>query len=416
MARVMDHIADQYDGPVGSNPPTWDFPGMGAGSNKNKADAANFRRLSVGSVPHNDEDGIADEDKSDSDPEEAYTAVRSVVSIRKQAAEEAQENLKVAELKKRLINAYPRLFSGVTNKNPPDRGRFGTARIKLKPNPKIYRHPEYQLQGDQAEAMKKLCAEFIERGWIEPSDSEWASQAFPVPKKEKGEWRLVVDYRVVNEQTEHDSYSLSLIDTILRKQQKKRIFTVLDLKHGYHQMPLQPDSRPCTAMSTSLGPMQLNVVPMGAKNGNAAFQGMMKDLLGPVRDCADPFVDDIIIRSGTEDMTEDDLIEAHEKDLRRVFSELDKHKIGVQAHQSLTLREGSGVCGSRDWSRATPSHAWEAGVPASLGEAPDHQRTPILHGVLQLLFGLCPDVCGTIGPAAQDAAGGQVQWPVEWPG
>ena len=120
--------------------------------------------------------------------------MRSVVSIPKQAAEEAQENPKVAELKERLIHAYPRLFSGVANKNPPDRGRFGTAKIKLKPNPKIYRHREYQLQGDRAEAMKKLLAQFIERGWIEPSDSEWASPAFIVPKKEKGEWRLVVDY------------------------------------------------------------------------------------------------------------------------------------------------------------------------------------------------------------------------------
>ena len=324
VARVMDYIADQYDGPVGSDPPRWDFPRMGAGSDKNSADAANFRRLSVGSMPHDDEDGISDEEKSDSDPEEAYTAVRSVVSIPKQAAEEAQENPKVAELKERLINAYPRLFSGVANKNPPDRGRFGTARIKLKPNPKIYHHREYQLQGDQPEAMKKLLAEFIERGWIEHSDSEWASPAFILPKKE---WRLVVDYRGLNEQTEHDSYSLPLIDTILQKHQKKRIFTVLDLKHGYQQMPLHPDSRPCTAMSTPLGPMQWKVVPMGAKNGNAAFERMMEDLIGPVRDCADPFVDDIIIGSGTEDMTEDELIEAHEKDLRQVLSELDKQNM-----------------------------------------------------------------------------------------
>ena len=327
VARVMDHIADQYDGPVGSDPPTWDFSRIGADGDKNQADAANFRRLSAGSASHDNEDGISDEEKSDSDPEEAYTAVRSVVSIPKQAAEEAQENQKVAELKERLINAYPRLFSGLANKNPPDRGRFGTAKIKLKRNPKIYRHREYQLQGDRAEAMKKLLAEFIERGWIEPSDSEWASPAFIVRKKEKGEWRLVVDYRGLNEQTEHDSYSLPLIDTILQKQQKKRIFTVLDLKHGYHQMPLHPDSRPCTAMSTPLGPMQWKVVPMGAKNGNSAFQRMMEDLLGPVRDCADPFVDDIIIGSGTENMTEDELIEAHERDLRRVLSELDKHNM-----------------------------------------------------------------------------------------
>ena len=54
---------------------------------------------------------------------------------------------------------------------------------------------------------------------------------------------------------------------------------------------------------------------MGAKNGNAAFQRMMEDLLQLVRDCADPFVDDIIIGSGTEDMTDNELIEAHEKDL-----------------------------------------------------------------------------------------------------
>ena len=300
---------------------------MGAGSDKNQADATNFRRLSLGSAPQDDEDGISDEETSDSNLEEAYTTVRSVVSIPKQAAEEAQENPKVAELKERVINAYPRLFSGVANKNPPDRGRFGTARIKLKPNPKIYRHWEYQLQGDRAEAMKKLLAEFIERGWIEPSDSEWASPAFIAPKKEKGEWRLVVDYRNLNEQIEHDSYSLPLIDTILQKQQRKQIFTVLDLKHGYHQMPLHPDSRPCTAMSTPLGPMQWKVVPMGAKNGNTAFRRMMKDLLGPVRDCADPFVDDINIVSGTEDMTEDELIEVHEKDLRRVLSELDKHNM-----------------------------------------------------------------------------------------
>ena len=36
------------------------------------------------------------------------------------------------------------------------------------------------------------------------------------------------------------------------------------------------------------------------------------------------------------------------------------------------------------------------------------------HGVLgtaSLLFGLCPNVCRTVGAAAQDAASGQVRWP-----
>ena len=124
------------------------------------------------------------------------------------------------------------------------------------------------------------------------------------------------------------------------KATEKADFTVLDLKHGYHQMPLHLDSRPCTAMSTPLGPMQWKVVPMGAKNGNAAFQRMMEDLLSPVRDCADPCVDDIIIGSGTENMTETELIEAHEKDLRRVLSELDKHNMVCKPTKaSLFVRE-----------------------------------------------------------------------------
>ena len=159
--------------------------------------------------------------------------------------------------------------------------------------------------------MKKLLDEFVERGWIKPSDSQWASPAFIVPKKEKDKSRLIVHYRGLNGQTEHDSYLLPLIDTILQKQQKKRILTVLDLKYGYHQMPLHQDSWPCTALSTLPGSMQWKVVPMGAKNGNAVFERMMEDLLGPVRDCAGPCADDIIIGSGTEDMTEDELIAAH---------------------------------------------------------------------------------------------------------
>ena len=66
------------------------------------------------------------------DPQEAYIAVKSVVSKPRQATEGAKESPNVAELKKRLIEAYPRQCSGVANKNPPDSGKFGTVKIKLK--------------------------------------------------------------------------------------------------------------------------------------------------------------------------------------------------------------------------------------------------------------------------------------------
>ena len=340
MARVMDHLADQCNGHIGSDPPTRGCPRVGAKFDEFQPVARNFRRLSVATAALADEEGMSDEELSYVHPKEAYTAVKLVVSDPGQAAEGAKENPKVAELKDGLIQAYPRLFSGVSNKNPPDRGKFGTAQIKLKPNPNIYGHRYHQNQGEGAETMKKLLMKFIERGWIELSDSEWASAAFIIPKKEKDDCRLVVDYRGLNEQTEHDSYSLALIDSIPQKQPKKRIFTVLDLKHGYHQMPLHEDSRPCTAMSTPLSATQWKIVPTGAKNGNAALQSKMEDLLQPVRDLAHPFVDDIIIGSGTKDMTDKDLIKAHEKDLRRVLGVLDKHGMLCKPTKaSLFVRE-----------------------------------------------------------------------------
>ena len=79
---------------------------------------------------------------------------------------------------------------------------------------------------------------------------------------------------------------------------------------------------------------------MGAKNGNAVFQSMIEELLGPVRDCADPFVDDIIIESGTKDMSEDELIKAPEKDMITVLNVLDRHQIVLKPTKaSLFVKE-----------------------------------------------------------------------------
>lgn len=71
-----------------------------------------------------------------------------------------------------------------------------------------------------------------------------------VPKKEKGDWRLLVDYRGLNAVTEHDAYQLPLIGDMLNKHGRRKVFTVLDMKKGYHQMPLAKVSRPMTAVTT----------------------------------------------------------------------------------------------------------------------------------------------------------------------
>ena len=66
----------------------------------------------------------------------------------------------------------------------------------------------------------------------------WSSPAFVVPKEVAGKWRMVVDYRWLNDCTMVDAYPVPLVDLLLNRQGEKNIWTVLDMKHGYHQMPL----------------------------------------------------------------------------------------------------------------------------------------------------------------------------------
>ena len=195
VARVMDHLVNQYDGPIGSDSLTWGFPRVGDKINEFRHLAREFRSLSVGIAEHADEQGKWDKDMSDMDPTRGIHR-REVSSFDTLASGgSTQANPKEAKLKDRLTQAHPRLFGGGANNNPPDRGKLGTAKMKVKPNPKIYPYRENDHQGERAEAVKKLLIEFIERGLIQHSDSEWASPAIIVKIKENGECRLFLYYR-----------------------------------------------------------------------------------------------------------------------------------------------------------------------------------------------------------------------------
>ena len=76
-------------------------------------------------------------------------------------------------------------------------------------------------------------------------------------------WRLVIDYRVVNEATITDAYPTPLIEEILIRQGQFKIWSVLDMKNGFHQIPLSPDSRPITAMSIPIGPPPMEGITYG---------------------------------------------------------------------------------------------------------------------------------------------------------
>ena len=106
--------------------------------------------------------------------------------------------------RKRILADYERdVFSGEVRlcpgqEHPKVRGteRFGFAKLHLYPNAKPKSVKPIRLVGERAVAEQEIVQDFVAPGWIElcPA-SKWASNGFVVPKKEKGKWRLVVDYR-----------------------------------------------------------------------------------------------------------------------------------------------------------------------------------------------------------------------------
>ena len=235
-------------------------------------------------------------------------------------------------MRKRILADYERdVFSGEVRlrpgqEHPKVRGteRLGFAKLDLYLNAKPKSVKPIQLVGERAPAEQEIVEDFLARGWIElcPA-SEWASNGFVVPKKEKGKWRLVVDYRQLNEATLPDAHPLPLIENMLENQSKHKIFTSVDLSKGFHPIPLHPESRAKTAMNLAGKRYQWRVMPMVIKNGPAIFQRVMDHVLQGL-DCADVYINDIIIGSSGE--TDEELLANHDRDVRAMFDRLRKKR------------------------------------------------------------------------------------------
>ncbi|ROT80451.1 hypothetical protein C7M84_000846 [Penaeus vannamei] len=80
--------------------------------------------------------------------------------------------------------------------------------------------------------------------------SEWNAPIVLVKRKDKSHPRLCVDYRALNSQTKLEFYPLPLIEDILYQVSQSKWFSTLDLRSGYHQVPLDDDSIPKSAFTT----------------------------------------------------------------------------------------------------------------------------------------------------------------------
>ena len=233
-------------------------------------------------------------------------------------------------------------LSGKCPVDPPVRGPYGEAEIWLKPDAEPVSQTPYRFIGERREAHAKLLDEAVTAGKLEPGRGPWNTPSFPVPKKRPGEYRLVQDLRPQNAVTIKDGHPLPLIGLILVRQGRHRMWSVLDLTDGYHQMPLKREHRHITCMSTPRGTMQWKVQVMGLKNAGSQFQRMMEWVLDNLEG-TDPYVDDIIVGSCGD--TVEELVANHMRNLQEVLKTLEKHTLVCSMKKSQFFMREVEFCG-----------------------------------------------------------------------
>jgi hypothetical protein len=226
--------------------------------------------------------------------------------------------------------------------DPPVRGQWGEAEIVLKPGVTPVKQRAFHLTGERRDAWVRLIDKLVADGRVEPGAGPWSSPSFPVPKKKPGEYRLVVDYRALNAATVDDAHPLPRIEEVLQRQGRHRMWSVLDLRDGFHQVPLKEESRNYTCMSTPRGTMRWKVLVMGLKNSSAVFQRVLEEVLRG-EDSADVYIDDIIV--GTSADNEEALVEQHDKDVRRVLDRLARAQLLVNGKKAELFMREVAFCG-----------------------------------------------------------------------
>lgn len=145
---------------------------------------------------------------------------------------EAQVDLKepIRSQIQSIIDQYSELFAELSGVPPT---RTMTHAIPLMPGTQPFRLRPYRYTPFQKDEIEQQVAHLLKNNMIEASHSPFASPVLLV-KKKNGEWRLCVDYRILNAYTIKNKFPLPIVEELFEELLGAKWFTTLDLRSGFH--------------------------------------------------------------------------------------------------------------------------------------------------------------------------------------
>jgi hypothetical protein len=155
--------------------------------------------------------------------------------------------------------------------------------------------------------IRSWTLDLLEARLVELSHGEYASAiVMPAKKDVYGNYidrRMCGDYRPINWQIKSDKYAMPTLEEIFDVVGHARVFSTLDLRTRYHQLPIREEDK---AKTTFWGVnfhnkdclYQWKFLPFGLKNMPAEFQRVMDRILARL-DFVRCYIDDIVVYSDT---------------------------------------------------------------------------------------------------------------------
>ena len=171
-----------------------------------------------------------------------------------------------------ILHEYQDLFPMKFSEMKGILGDIGVIKILLKPDAKPVKQRLYRLNPKYKEKVRMELDKMLAAGIIEPiEESEWLSPMVVQEKKAKGEIRICVDLRKLNDSCLHDPFPTPFTDEVLDNVGGQEVYSFTDGFSGYHHIRIALEDRHKTTFTTEMGSFQYTVMLFGLKNAPAMF-------------------------------------------------------------------------------------------------------------------------------------------------
>jgi hypothetical protein len=158
--------------------------------------------------------------------------------------------------------------------------------------------------------IEKMEQEGVIRKVDEPT--EWCAGLVIVPK-DQGQVRICVDLTHLNKSVQPELYPMPSVDHTLARLSGAKVFTKLDAKSGFWQIPLSQRSKLLTTFITPQGRFCFTRLPFGISSASEFFQKRLAEILDGL-DGTTNHIDDVLVWGHTQ--------EEHDQRLRQALERL----------------------------------------------------------------------------------------------